>query len=134
MLPFFNILFYCFYFKYPTPFLKHLEALGKNLFSFPLDNDFIVPDRNGSMANPRNLSMDFTKKLEKYLELKQISFHGLRHTHATMLLKYGENIKVVSARLGHKDITTTLNTYMHVMPDIETNTSTLLDNIFLNRQ
>lgn len=51
-----------------------------------------------------------------------------------MLLKHGENIKVVSARLGHKDITATLNTYMHVIPDMETNNSTLLDNIFLNHQ
>lgn len=93
-----------------------------------------MPDRNGSMANPCNLSMDFTKKLEKYEDLKQISFHCLCHTHATMLLRHGENVKVVSARLGHKDITTTLNTYMHVIPDMEANTATLLDNIFLNNQ
>ncbi len=110
-------------------YLKNLKDEIK-----PLDNDFVVPDRNGSMANPRNLSMDFTKKLEKYEDLKQISFHGLRHTHATMLLRHGENVKVVSARLGHKDITTTLNTYMHVIPDMEANTATLLDNIFLNNQ
>lgn len=112
----------------PKTLGTYLKDLKANLN--PSNMDFVVPDRNGSMANPRNLSMDFTKKLEKYKDLTQISFHGLRHTHATILLKHKENVKVVSKRLGHKDITTTLNTYTHVIPDMESDTASLLDNIF----
>lgn len=60
----------------------------------------------------------------------QISFHGLRHTHATILISSGENIKVVSERLGHTDIKMTLNTYTHVMENMKSKTANLLDDIF----
>lgn len=113
-----------------------------------LDTNFVVLDREGSMCNPRNLSMNFTKSIHKYrksiddskredknisenyIQLKQITFHALRHTHATLLIFNGENIKVISERLGHKNISTTLDTYTHVMEDMKNNTADLLDNIF----
>ena len=44
------------------------------------------------------------------------TFHSLRHTHATALLMAGEDIKTVSARLGHADAATTLRIYAHAMP------------------
>lgn len=109
---------------------KYLLALKNEIK--PSKNDFVVPSRSGEMSNPRNLSMEFAKRLDKMDDLKQISFHGLRHTHATLLILNGENIKVVSDRLGHKDITTTLNTYTHVMYDNRQNTASLLDNLFSN--
>ena len=83
------------------------------------------------MCNPRNVSMEFTKKIAKHTEqLPKITFHSLRHTHATLLIFNGENIKVVSERLGHKDISTTLNVYTHIMEDMKKDTAKLLDNIF----
>lgn len=93
-------------------------------------DEFIILNREGELCNPRNLSMDFTKKVQKYKELPQITIHGLRHTHATLLILNGENIKIVSDRLGHKDVTTTLNTYTHVMKEMKDNTAELLDNLF----
>ena len=108
-------------------------------------NDFVVVNRNGEMCNPRNLSMDFTKKVEKYSETKnnnspkgymqlpKISFHDLRHTHATILLLHGENIKVISERLGHESVKITLDTYSHILPTMEEHTSLLLENIFKNK-
>ena len=50
------------------------------------------------------------------LELPQIRLHDLRHSHATLLLDQGVPIKVVSERLGHASITTTLDIYAHVLP------------------
>lgn len=112
------------------------------------ESDFVILSREGIMCNPRNLSMNFTKTVAKYkmsideiekenkevpqyyMQLKQISFHGLRHTHATLLIFNGENIKVVSDRLGHRDISITLNTYTHIMDDMKSNTATLLNNLF----
>lgn len=94
-------------------------------------NDFIILNRQGEICSPRNLSMDFTKKVQKYKELPQITIHGLRHTHATLLILNGENIKIVSDRLGHKDITTTLNTYTHIMEEMKDNTAELLDSLFI---
>lgn len=46
--------------------------------------------------------------------LKQISTHGFRHTHASLLFEAGATIKDVQARLGHSDIQTTMDVYTHV--------------------
>jgi hypothetical protein len=51
--------------------------------------------------------------------VKRIPFHGIRHTHATLLLKEGVNVKVVSERLGHANIGITLDTYAHVLPSMQ---------------
>jgi integrase len=48
-----------------------------------------------------------------------VRFHDLRHSHATDLLRAGVPVKVVSERLGHASITITLNTYAHVLPDMQ---------------
>ena len=108
--------------------INHLERLREAAIDDI--NGFVIKDRNGLMATPRNVSMEFTKKVSKYQNLKQITFHSLRHTHATLLIFNGENIKVVSDRLGHKDISVTLNTYTHVMEDMKKHTAKLLDNLF----
>ncbi|WP_158072876.1 tyrosine-type recombinase/integrase, partial [Clostridium haemolyticum] len=41
-------------------------------------------------------------------------FHSLRHTHATMMLEAGANIKDIQHRLGHSKLSTTMDTYSHV--------------------
>ncbi len=46
-------------------------------------------------------------------------FHDLRHTAATLMLEQGVHPKVVQERLGHSDITLTLNTYSHVLPSMQ---------------
>jgi integrase len=50
---------------------------------------------------------------------EDLRFHDLRHTCATLLLREGVNAKVVSEMLGHASITITLNTYSHVLPDMQ---------------
>ncbi|AMW99243.1 tyrosine-type recombinase/integrase [Rummeliibacillus stabekisii] len=61
------------------------------------------------------------KKLSRILNdlgINQISPHGLRHTHASVLLYKGLTIYYVSERLGHKDIQTTLQSYTHVLDEM----------------
>nr|WP_317628512.1 tyrosine-type recombinase/integrase [Latilactobacillus curvatus] len=57
------------------------------------------------------------------------NFHSLRHTHATMLLEAGEKMKVVSERLGHSRISTTMDTYSHVTHKMRKNTVSLIEQI-----
>ena len=47
------------------------------------------------------------------------NFHSLRHTHTTFLIENGADIKDVQKRLGHADISTTLNTYTHATEKME---------------
>lgn len=111
-------------------FLKEIIKENKQ------SNEFVIVDRQDNMCNPRNLSMDFRKnvlKISKEKNLPQISFHDLRHTHATILLLHGENIKVISERLGHESVKITLDTYSHVLPSMEEHTSLLLENIFKDK-
>lgn len=55
----------------------------------------------------------------KKAAMPKIRFHDLRHTHATLLLAKGVNVKVISERLGHSNIKITLDTYSHVLPTMQ---------------
>ena len=50
--------------------------------------------------------------------LRRITFHDLRHTYASLLLKRGEPIKYVSEQLGHADVETTMKLYWHLVPNV----------------
>ena len=50
-------------------------------------------------------------------ELKHITIHGFRHSHASLLINGGMNIKLISERLGHSSVTETLDTYTHMFPE-----------------
>ncbi|WP_260445230.1 tyrosine-type recombinase/integrase [Listeria booriae] len=60
---------------------------------------------------------------------ESITSHGLRHKHASLLLYKGINIKYISRRLGHKKIITTLQTYSHIIDELEQKESRQVDDI-----
>ena len=51
--------------------------------------------------------------------VRLIKVHGTRHTAATLLLQAAVPVPVVAQRLGHADVTETLNTYAHALPDMQ---------------
>ena len=59
------------------------------------------------------------------INLPNIRFHGLRHTYATLLLGKEIHPKIAQERLGHSTITVIINTYSHVMPEIQNQAATL---------
>ena len=61
--------------------------------------------------------------------IQRIKFHDLRHTHATLLLLQGIDLKTIQHRLGHSDISMTMNTYTHVLDELHRTASTKLDEI-----
>ena len=67
---------------------------------------------DGKPMHPNTISKWFVKFVEK-IGLPVINFHGLRHTNATLLISQNIDVAVVAARLGHAQITTTLNFYVH---------------------
>lgn len=74
-----------------------------------------VFDGDGGPLRPLDVTRAFASAVRAY-DLPRIRFHDLRHTHATLLLEAGVPIKVVSERLGHASVSTTLDIYAHVMP------------------
>lgn len=60
------------------------------------------------------------------LNIRVISFHGLRHTHASVLLFQGVNLMAVSKRLGHSNVTTTQNIYLHIIKEMEDRETNLI--------
>jgi len=55
----------------------------------------------------------------KKAKISEISIHGLRHTHASLLLFAGVSIASVARRLGHASMTTTQKTYLHIIQELE---------------
>jgi integrase len=73
----------------------------------------------GKPNSPRNILRHFKVVIAKTC-LPEIRFHDLRHTHATLLLAAGVHPKIVQERLGHSQISLTLDTYSHVIPSMQT--------------
>jgi integrase len=67
------------------------------------------------------------KALLKRAGLPQIRFHDLRHTCATLLLGRNVNPKIVSEMLGHATIAITLDTYSHVLPNMQSETAKAME-------
>jgi integrase len=59
--------------------------------------------------------------------IRRITFHGLRHTHATDLLRAGVHPKIASERLGHASIAITMDTYSHAMPGLQEDAAQRID-------
>lgn len=100
------------------------------------DQDLVFATATGGPIAPRNLIRRF-KELTQAANhelpegdprrLPTIRFHDLRHTHATILLKEGTHAKIVSERLGHANIGITLDTYSHVLPDMQREAAESID-------
>ncbi|OXB99475.1 MULTISPECIES: site-specific integrase [Bacillus] len=110
----------------------HRETIKKEREYYGRDyenNDLVICTRKGNPLIPRNGRIEFYNLTEK-LGLPKIRFHDLRHTHATMLIQQNVNVKLISERLGHTDIQTTLNTYSHVLPTMQREVADKLDQMF----
>jgi integrase len=55
--------------------------------------------------------------------------HQLRHYYASLLIRHGESVKVVQARLGHASASQTLDIYSHLWPDSDDRTRTAVDSV-----
>jgi integrase len=75
---------------------------------------------------PDSVTKMFARIVER-AKIRRISFHGLRHTHATDLLRAGVHPKVTSERLGHASIAITMDTYSHAMPGLQEDAAHRID-------
>ena len=89
-------------------------SLGKPM----TENDFVFAHPDGTPLDPSTVSHAFAN-ITCRAGLLHVCLHDLRHTHATLMLEAGVHPKAVSERLGHSSISTTLDTYAHVLPGIQ---------------
>ncbi|NLN69423.1 MAG: site-specific integrase [Chloroflexi bacterium] len=92
------------------------------------ENDLIFPSPIGTPLDSSNVVKAYKRSLEK-AGLPNIRFHDLRHTAATLMLQEGINPKIVQERLGHADISLTLNTYSHVLPHLQEEAAEKMDEL-----
>jgi integrase len=97
--------------------------------------------REGNISNPvfcsrpgnfigRVWLLRMLRPILRKASLPEITFHALRHTHATSLLASGHSIKAVAARLGHSDVKVTLSVYAHVLSTDDAKLAARLDQMF----
>ncbi|MGQ0631794.1 MAG: tyrosine-type recombinase/integrase [Sporichthyaceae bacterium] len=94
--------------------LKERLALGGDY----QDQDLVVCQRDGTPVHPKTVSYQFGKAARN-AKLPPIRLHDLRHTHATLALKAGIHPRIVQERLGHANVSITLDTYSHVDLDMQ---------------
>lgn len=82
------------------------------------DSDLVFCQANGRRLEPRNFTRHFDGLLKK-AGIRHVSFHSLRHTHATELLRMGVNLKTIQGRLGHSNFNVTANFYAHIADELQ---------------
>lgn len=82
------------------------------------DDGLVCCHQDGKPYAPCYFTCKFNKFLEKH-GLKKIRLHDLRHSNATLMLKYGIPAKIASRRLGHSSVGITLDLYSHVIGDMQ---------------
>lgn len=91
---------------------------------------FIIHQKDGSPIHPDSMTRKWARFL-KTNDLPKIRLHDLRHSNATALMQAGVNPRVVQQRLGHSDVNITLNTYTHVLPEMDMDAAEKLDSLML---
>ncbi|OOM69510.1 tyrosine-type recombinase/integrase [Clostridium sp. BL-8] len=108
--------------------IKYGEFYIKNKFDNKYPNLLLVQE-NGKFIIPSSL-LQRIKRLMKYCNIeKNIRWHDLRHTNATLLLEGGVSMKVLQERLGHSLMQTTSDIYAHVTENLNREATQTISNI-----
>lgn len=107
---------------------KHLEIDKLKRQQLGVENNLIFTGMDGGFIPKKTISDWFRRFLIRN-KLKRITFHGLRHTSATILLANGIPLKNVAERLGHSRASTTANIYAHAIPRIDKDAANVFSGI-----
>lgn len=119
-----------------TTVLRDWKSLrGVIAFNFARSDAYVFGNLHGDLVRPNSITAKWDIRLKAAQRvlgaaaIPHMTIHGLRHTHATLLLQLGVHPKVVQERLGHSTISTTLNIYSHVTPTMQRDAVTRLANL-----
>ena len=97
-----------------------------------INSNRLFVQADGKPMHPSTISKWFVKFIGQ-IGLPVINFHGLRHTNATLLIAQNIDVAVVAARLGHAQITTTFNFYVHPIIAHNKKAGFALENLLLSK-
>lgn len=89
------------------------------------ENDLVFRREDGSPVHPDSFTQAFDAEVRRS-GLPRIRLHDLRHSHATIALRAGVPVKVISERLGHENPAFTLKQYAHVIPGMQAEAAALI--------
>lgn len=92
--------------------------------------NWIVHSRHGARVNKDTPSKWFRKFADDH-GYQELTFHGLRHVHASMLLQHRVDLQSVSVRMGHSDPSVTLRAYADAMPARDQDAAATMDRLLL---
>ena len=104
-------------------------ALAAHLERHPAGGEGLIFTNTSGGPIRRNRFGEFWHTTVDQTDLSGIRFHDLRHFYASLLIRHGESVKVVQARLGHASASETLDTYSHLWPDNEERTRAAVDEV-----
>jgi integrase len=90
------------------------------------DDMYIVAQADGKPLKPNSLTHEFVRFISS-TALPRVRFHDLRHSHATHMLASGVHPKIAQERLGHATVATTLDLYSHVLPGMQADAASRVD-------
>ncbi len=94
--------------------------------------DLVFQNRAGHHINAQNMMSRVFYPTLKKAGLPRIRFHDLRHTYAAILITMGENIKFIQTQLGHASLSTTMDTYGHLLPEASRDFGKRLDSFIFS--
>jgi integrase len=107
-----------------------VDALAAHLADFPAGEDGAVfTEHDGGLLYRDKVTRAFRNAAKAAGAPAGTRMHSLRHYYASLLIRHGESVKVVQARLGHASARETLDTYSHLWPDSEDMTRAAVDDV-----
>ncbi|MGI8776648.1 MAG: tyrosine-type recombinase/integrase [Acidimicrobiales bacterium] len=112
-----------------------LEELAAHLAVFPVGegDSLVFTNDKGEGIRRNRFSESVWVPAVARAGVPGAHFHDLRHYYASLLIRHGESVKVVQARLGHASASETLDTYSHLWPDSEDRTRAAVDAVLRSR-
>ncbi len=106
-----------------------VDALAAHLAEFPAGPDGLVFTRSGKPITGSAFGHRWRSAVKTAGLPARTGFHALRHYYASLLIRHGESVKTVQARLGHASAVETLDTYSHLWPDSDDRTRDAIDSV-----
>jgi integrase len=106
-----------------------VDALAAHLAQFPAAHDGLMFKLLGKPITRQTFGHKWRAAVKTAGLPVGTGFHALRHYYASLLIRHGESVKTVQARLGHASAVETLDTYSHLWPDSDDRTRDAIDSV-----